>query len=95
VSGGVREIEDGRRIAPALLDKLHGPAVRLLLPRSIQGDEADPVTFFHVIGTIPAATPRRWCLARPGCAMTAAYLEPRRARDVRRCARGAGVGPGP
>ena len=47
------EIEDGRRISAALLDKLHEARLfRLLLPRSIRGDETDPVTFFHVTEAI-------------------------------------------
>ena len=41
-------IERERRLPPALLDKLHEAQLfRLLLPRSSNGIETDPVTFFH------------------------------------------------
>jgi len=85
VEAASNEIEDGRRIAPALLDKLHEARLfRLLLPRSAQGDETDPVTFFHVIETIARGDASTgWCLSQAGgCAMTAAYLEPTVAREI-------------
>jgi indole-3-acetate monooxygenase len=93
------EIEDGRRIAPALLDKLHEARLfRLLLPRSIKGDETDPVTFFHVIETIARGdASTAWCLSQAGgCAMTAAYLEPTVAHEMFDDARSVlAWGPGP
>jgi alkylation response protein AidB-like acyl-CoA dehydrogenase len=79
------EIEDGRRLTPALLDKLHEARLfRLLLPRSIGGDETDPVTFFHVIETISRSdASTAWCLSQAGgCAMTAAYLAPAVAHEM-------------
>ena len=46
-------IERERRLPPTLLDKLHEAQLfRLLLPRSSNGIETDPVTFFH--GNTPA-----------------------------------------
>ncbi len=71
------DIEDHRRISPALLDKLHEAELfRLLLPRSTKGFETDPVTFFHVIETIARGdASTAWCLSQAGgCAMSAAYL---------------------
>ena len=79
------EIEDKRRIVPAVLDKLHEAKLfRLLLPRSIDGVETDPVTFFHVIETISRGdASTAWCLSQAGgCAMTAAYLDLTVARDI-------------
>src|SRR6202035_1960764 len=78
VSAASNEIEDGRRLPPALLDKLHDARLfRLLLPRSSDGIETDPVTFYHVIETIAredAST--AWCMSQAGgCAMAAAYLD--------------------
>jgi len=78
VAAASNEIEDARRLPPALLDKLHEAELfRLLLPRSSDGIETDPVTFFHVIETIArddAST--AWCLSQAGgCAMSAAYLD--------------------
>jgi indole-3-acetate monooxygenase len=73
------EIERHRRLPPALLDRLHQARLfRLLLPRSANGLEIDPVTFMHVIETIARAdASTAWCLSQAGgCAMAAAYLEP-------------------
>lgn len=72
------QIEQSRRLPPALLDKLHEAELfRLLLPRSSRGIETDPVTFFHVIETIAQAdASTAWCLSQAGgCAMAAAYLD--------------------
>src|SRR5471032_1043491 len=72
------EIEDRRRLPPALLDKLHEARLfRLLMPRSSNGIETDPITFFHVIETIARAdASTAWCLSQAsGCSMSAAYLD--------------------
>lgn len=72
------EIEDKRRLPPALLDKLHEARLfRLLLPRSSNGIETDPITFFHVIETIARGdASTAWCLSQAGgCSMSAAYLD--------------------
>ncbi len=79
------EIEDGRRLPPALLDKLHEARLfRLLLPRTFDGFETDPITFFHVIETIAQGdASTAWCLSQAGgCAMSAAYLDPTVARKM-------------
>ena len=78
VAAASNEIESTRRLPPALLDKLHEAQLfRLLLPRSTNGIETDPVTFFHVIETIAKAdASTAWCLSQAGgCAMSAAYLD--------------------
>jgi alkylation response protein AidB-like acyl-CoA dehydrogenase len=78
VAAASTEIEQSRRLPPALLDRLHEAQLfRLLLPRSSNGIETDPVTFFHVIETIARADgSTAWCLSQAGgCAMAAAYLE--------------------
>jgi len=79
------DIEHGRRLPPPLLESLHEARLfRLLLPRSLDGLETDPVTFFCVIEIIAAAdASTAWCLAQAGgCAMAAAYLEPSVAQRV-------------
>jgi alkylation response protein AidB-like acyl-CoA dehydrogenase len=78
VAAAAQEIENARRLPPDLLDKLHGAGLfRLLLPRSSNGIETDPLTFFHVIETIARADgSTAWCLSQAGgCAMSAAYLD--------------------
>ena len=99
VEAASNDIEDRRRIVPALLDKLHEARLfRLLLPRSSRGEETDPVTFFHVIETIARGdASTAWCLGQAGgCAMTAAYLEPKVAHEIFGDARSVlAWGPGP
>jgi alkylation response protein AidB-like acyl-CoA dehydrogenase len=78
VQAASNEIEETRRLPPALLDTLHEARLfRLLLPRSSDGIETDPVTFFHVMETIARAdASTAWCLSQAGgCAMSAAYLD--------------------
>jgi alkylation response protein AidB-like acyl-CoA dehydrogenase len=78
VEAASSEIEETRRLPPALLDKLHEARLfRLLLPRSSNGLETDPVTFFHVIEAIARSdASTAWCLSQAGgCAMAAAYLD--------------------
>ncbi|WP_428671054.1 acyl-CoA dehydrogenase family protein [Reyranella sp.] len=70
-------IEETRRLPTDLLDRLHEQRLfRLLMPRSSNGIETDPITFFHVIETIASADASTgWCLSQAGgCAMSAAYL---------------------
>jgi alkylation response protein AidB-like acyl-CoA dehydrogenase len=85
VAAASHEIESARRLPPALLDKLHEASLfRLLLPRSSNGIETDPLTFFHVIETIARAdASTAWCLGQAGgCAMSAAYLDPPAAHEI-------------
>jgi len=85
VEAASNDIEDGRRLPPALLDKLHEAKLfRLLLPRTSNGFETDPVTFFHVIETISRGdASTAWCLSQAGgCAMSAAYLDVPVAQEI-------------
>jgi alkylation response protein AidB-like acyl-CoA dehydrogenase len=85
VAAASDEIETTRRLPPHLLDKLHDARLfRLMLPRSTEGIETDPVTFFHVIEAIAKAdASTAWCLSQAGgCAMSAAYLDLPVARAV-------------
>jgi alkylation response protein AidB-like acyl-CoA dehydrogenase len=78
VAAASNEIEATRRLPPALLDRLHEARLfRLLLPRSSNGIETDPVTFFRVMEVIAQAdASTAWCLGQAGgCAMSAAYLD--------------------
>jgi alkylation response protein AidB-like acyl-CoA dehydrogenase len=78
VEAASNQIEETRRLPPALLDRLHEARLfRLLLPRSSDGIETDPVTFFRVIETIARGdASTAWCLSQAGgCAMSAAYLD--------------------
>ena len=72
VQAASAETESTRRLSPALLDLLHGQNLfRLLLPKSSNGIETDPLTFFHVIETIASGDASTgWCLSQAGgCSM--------------------------
>lgn len=78
-------IERDRRLPPALLDKLHEARLfRLLLPRSVDGFESDPMTFFHVVETIARGdASTAWCVSQSGgCATSAAHLERAAAQEI-------------
>src|SRR6201996_3765483 len=93
VAAASDEIEQVRRLPAALLDKLHEAELfRLLLPRSANGIETDPVTFFHVIETIAQAdASTAWCLSQGGGLSRRASGS----GDLRQgSARGAGLGSG-
>jgi len=78
-------IESDRRLPRGLLDALHEARLfRMMLPRSVGGLEADPITFFNVIETIAQADASvAWCLSQAGgCAMSAAYLDAPVAQSV-------------
>jgi indole-3-acetate monooxygenase len=78
VEAASNDIEQTRRLPPELLNKLHEAGLfRLLLPRSSNGLETDPITFFHVMESIAQAdASTAWCLSQAGgCAMSAAYLD--------------------
>src|SRR5215468_2041389 len=85
VAAAANDIERERRLPAPLLDRLHEAELfRLLLPRSANGIETDPLTFFHVIETIAQAdASTAWCLSQAGgCAMSAAYLDLPVARSI-------------
>src|SRR4030095_9847735 len=77
--------ERERRVTVTAMDALHAAKMfRLLLPRPLDGAELDPVTFVRIIEEIAKADgSTAWCLCQAaGCAMTAAYLSPERAREI-------------
>ncbi|MGE5512706.1 MAG: acyl-CoA dehydrogenase family protein [Bacteroidota bacterium] len=78
-------IESERRLPTDVLSSLHDARLfRLLLPRSLDGDELDPLHLAKVTEIIAAAdASTAWCLGQAaGCAMSAAFLDPRIAHRI-------------
>ncbi|GAC1339955.1 MAG: acyl-CoA dehydrogenase family protein [Acetobacteraceae bacterium] len=93
------EVEQQRRLPPALLDALHGAALfRALLPRSLGGDETDPASYVRMMETIARAdASTAWCVGQAsGCSMASAYMDPDAAWTIwgdKRAALAWGAGP--
>ena len=78
-------IEAGRALPHDIVAALHKERLfRLLLPRSIDGDEVHIKTLAQVIELIASAdASTAWCLGQAsGCAMATAYLKPEVARRL-------------
>jgi alkylation response protein AidB-like acyl-CoA dehydrogenase len=78
-------VERACALTPKLLAALHDARLfKMLLPRSIGGDEIDPLTFITVIEEIARADgSTAWCIAQAsGCSMAAAYVEPAVAQEI-------------
>ena len=95
------QIEQERRLPePVLAALFEAGLFRLLLPRSLDGGEVDPVTFARVIEEIAKAdASTAWCLCQAaGCSMSAAYLSHDVAMEIfghdRRAVLAWGPGPG-
>jgi alkylation response protein AidB-like acyl-CoA dehydrogenase len=76
-------IESGRALTPDIVAALHRARLfRLLLPRSLGGDELHLKTLAEVMEVVGGAdASAAWCLGQAaGCAMAAAYLKPDVAR---------------
>jgi alkylation response protein AidB-like acyl-CoA dehydrogenase len=79
------ETERERRVAASLMKQLHDAGMfRLLLPRSLDGAEIDPITYVRVIEEVAKAdASTAWCLNQNNvCSVIAGYLEPAAAREI-------------
>ena len=95
------QIEQDRRLPePVLAALFEAGLFRLLLPRSLDGGEVDPVTFARVMEEVAKAdASTAWCLCQAaGCSMSAAYLSHDVAMEIfgrdRRAVLAWGPGPG-
>jgi hypothetical protein len=78
-------IEATGRLPLPLLDALHEARLfHMLSPRSIGGEEVDPITFFNAIEAIASAdASTAWCVGQAcGVAMASAYLDPAISREI-------------
>ncbi len=77
IDGYAAEGEQLRRLAPPLHEALLKAGLfRMLLPKSYNGLEVDPLTFLRTIGAVAQLDgSTAWCLCQGnGCAMVSAYL---------------------
>src|ERR1700761_8795593 len=79
------EIEKTQRLPAAVLDALHEARLfRMLLPRSVDGDAVDPVSYFRAVEEAARADGSvGWCLSiANSTGLIAGYMEPRIAREI-------------
>ncbi|MFM9939096.1 MAG: acyl-CoA dehydrogenase family protein [Hyphomicrobiaceae bacterium] len=80
-----KRIEADRELPSHVLAALHEARLfRMLLPRSLGGDELDPPTLAEVTAIISAAdASTAWCIGQgSGCSMSAAFMDAPAARQV-------------
>jgi len=78
-------IEAACALPPDVLDALHAQKMfRMLLPRSLDGGEVEPATFFKAICELAAGdASTAWCIVQnSGCSTSAAYLSTEAAREI-------------
>lgn len=79
------QTEKGRQVTDELMAKLHEAAMfRAVLPCSLGGGEADPLTLLHVLETVAAAdASTAWCMGQAfGCSLSAAFISEEAAEHV-------------
>jgi alkylation response protein AidB-like acyl-CoA dehydrogenase len=79
------DIESGRRLPAALVEKLHEARLfRMLLPRSVGGDEVEPGAYIRATEELARADGSvGWCVSiANSTGLLAAYMEPGAARAV-------------
>jgi alkylation response protein AidB-like acyl-CoA dehydrogenase len=85
IEAAAEETERERRVAASVMEALHAAKMfRLLLPRSLDGAELDPVTFIRVVEAVATAdASTAWCLSQnSGCSMMAGYLPAESAKKI-------------
>ena len=85
IAAAAGRIEKDREVPADVLEAMHEARLfRMLIPRSIGGEEVEPATFFHVMETIASADASvAWCLGQnSGVSMSAAYLDPKVAHEL-------------
>jgi alkylation response protein AidB-like acyl-CoA dehydrogenase len=79
------ETEAARALAPSVLDALHEARLfRMLIPRSCDGLEVDPLSYMQAIEALAKADgSTAWCVVQgSGCSVASAYLAPGVAREI-------------
>jgi alkylation response protein AidB-like acyl-CoA dehydrogenase len=92
IKAAADRIEHDREVPKDVLDAMHEARLfRMLIPRSVGGEEVEPAAFFQVMETIASADASvGWCLGQnSGVSMAAAYLDPKVAHELFGAARAA------
>jgi alkylation response protein AidB-like acyl-CoA dehydrogenase len=85
IKAAVDRIERDRAVPQDVLDAMHEARLfRMLIPRSVGGEEVEPGPFFQVMEAVASADASvAWCLGQnSGVSMAAAYLDPKVAREL-------------
>jgi alkylation response protein AidB-like acyl-CoA dehydrogenase len=85
IKAAADRIERDRAVPSDVLAAMHEARLfRMLIPRSVDGEEVVPGTFFHVMEAIAMADASvAWCLGQnSGVSLAAAYLDPAVAREL-------------
>lgn len=85
IAAAAPEVETGRRLNSEVVDALHQACLfRLLMPRWLDGFEADPATFVEIIEMVARGdASTAWCLCQMSvCSMSSVYLGREIAREI-------------
>jgi len=85
IAAAAPRIEAGRELPPDLVDALHQARLfRMLVPRSLGGDEVSPIAFLEAIEEIAKAdASTAWCIAQTSvCSTIAKCLKPPIAAEI-------------
>src|SRR5215470_10059499 len=85
ISAHAARAESERELGPEVLAALHDARLfRMLLPKSCDGLEVDPITFLQAVEELAKADgSTAWCVVQAcGCSMSAAYVAPQVAREI-------------
>lgn len=85
ISAAGERIETERKVTPEVMKALHEAKLfRLLMPRSIGGCEADPLSYMQVLEEVSAADASTgWCLGQGlGCSLAAAFVDGAIAEEI-------------
>ena len=85
IAAAAVRIEAGRELPPDIVEALHEARLfRMLVPRSLDGDEVSPVAFMHAIEELAKAdASTAWCVAQTSvCSTISSCLKPQIAAEI-------------
>ena len=85
IAAAAARIESGRELPPDIVDALHEARLfRMLVPRSLNGEEISPIVFMQVVEELAKAdASTAWCVAQTSvCSTIARCLKPEIAAEI-------------